>query len=41
VLANMPEDFQRVDFKIEDIVRSGLCKRYLLAEHDLRQQGQL
>jgi predicted ribonuclease YlaK len=41
VLANMPEDFQRVDFKIEDIVRSGLCKRYLLAEHELRQQGQL
>jgi predicted ribonuclease YlaK len=41
VLANMPADFQRVDFKIEDIVRSGLCKRYLLAEHNLRQQGQL
>jgi phosphate starvation-inducible protein PhoH and related proteins len=41
VLANMPEDFQRVDFKIEDIVRSGLCKRYLLAEHNLRQRGQL
>lgn len=41
VLANMPKDFQRVDFKIEDIVRSGLCKRYLLAEHELRQQGQL
>jgi predicted ribonuclease YlaK len=41
VLANMSEDFKRVDFKIEDIVRSGLCKRYLLAEHELRQQGQL
>ena len=41
ILANMPEDFKRIDFQIEDVVRSGLVKRYLLAEHDLRQQGQL
>jgi predicted ribonuclease YlaK len=41
ILANMPEDFKRIDFQIEDVVRSGLVKRYLLSEHTLRQQGQL
>jgi phosphate starvation-inducible PhoH-like protein len=41
ILANMPEDFQRVDFKIEDVVRSGLVRRYLFSEHELRQKGQL
>lgn len=41
ILANMPEDFRRVDFKIEDVVRSGLVRRYLLSEHELRLQGQL
>lgn len=41
ILANMPEDFKKIDFQIEDVVRSGIVKRYLLAEHNLRQQGQL
>ena len=41
ILANMPEDFKRIGFQIEDVVRSGLVKRYLLSEHNLRQQGQL
>jgi hypothetical protein len=41
ILANMPDDFKRIDFQIEDVVRSGLVKRYLLSEHTLRQQGQL
>ena len=41
VLANMPDDFKRIDFQIEDVVRSGLVRRFLLAEHELRQQGQL
>lgn len=41
ILANMPEDFKRIDFQIEDVVRSGLVKRYLLSEHELRQKGQL
>lgn len=41
VLANMPDDFKRVDFTINDVVRSGLVKRYLISEHNLRQQGQL
>jgi predicted ribonuclease YlaK len=40
VLSLMEEDFKRVDFQIEDVVRSGLVKRFLLAEHELRQQGQ-
>jgi hypothetical protein len=33
----MEEDFKRVDFTIDDVVRSGLVKRFLLAEHELRQ----
>ena len=39
ILANMPDDFKRVDFQISDVVRSGLCKRFLLAEHELRQHS--
>jgi phosphate starvation-inducible PhoH-like protein len=41
VLANMPDDFKRVDFTINDVVRSGLVKRYLISEHELRERGQL
>lgn len=41
ILANMPEDFKRIDFQIEDVVRSGLVRRYLFSEHELRQKGQL
>jgi phosphate starvation-inducible PhoH-like protein len=37
VLSLMEEDFKRVDFTIDDVVRSGLVKRFLLAEHELRQ----
>lgn len=37
VLANMPDDFKRVDFGIEDVVRSGLVKRFLISEYELRQ----
>jgi predicted ribonuclease YlaK len=36
VLSLMEEDFRRVDFDIEDIVRSGLVKRFLLSEHKLK-----
>lgn len=39
ILSSMEEDFKRVDFQIEDVVRSGLCKRFLLAEHELRQHS--
>ena len=39
VIALMEQDFKRVDFEISDVVRSGLCKRFLLAEHELRQQS--
>jgi len=39
VLSLMEEDFRRVDFQISDVVRSGLVKRFLLAEHELRQQS--
>jgi predicted ribonuclease YlaK len=41
ILANMPEDFKRIDFQIEDVVRSGIVKRYLFSEHELRQRGQI
>ena len=37
VLANMPEDFKRVDFTIDDVVRSGLVKRFLISEYELRE----
>lgn len=37
VLSIMDEDFKRIDFGIQDIVRSGLVKRFLLSEHELRQ----
>jgi predicted ribonuclease YlaK len=36
VLSMMDEDFKRVDFGIQDIVRSGLVRRFLLAEHESR-----
>jgi predicted ribonuclease YlaK len=39
ILSSMEEDFKRVDFQISDVVRSGLCKRFLLAEHELRQSS--
>lgn len=35
VVSHMKEDFKRIDFGIEDIVRSGLVKRFLLAEHEI------
>jgi phosphate starvation-inducible PhoH-like protein/PhoH-like ATPase len=35
VVSHMKEDFKRIDFDIEDIVRSGLVKRFLLAEHEI------
>lgn len=38
VLANMPDDFKRVDFTIDDVVRSGLVKRFLISEYELREQ---
>jgi predicted ribonuclease YlaK len=42
VIDLMEEDFKRVDFEIQDVVRSGLVKRFLLAEHELRQcRGQI
>ncbi len=37
VLSNMPEDFKRVDFTIDDVVRSGLVKRFLISEYELRE----
>lgn len=37
VLSLMEEDFKRVDFTIEDVVRSGLVKRFLISEYELRQ----
>jgi predicted ribonuclease YlaK len=37
VLSLMEEDFKRVDFTIDDVVRSGLVRRFLMAEHELRQ----
>lgn len=37
ILSLMDRDFKRVNFQVEDIVRSGIVKRYLLAEHELRQ----
>jgi predicted ribonuclease YlaK len=37
VIDLMEEDFKRVDFQIQDVVRSGLVKRFLLAEYELRQ----
>lgn len=40
VIDLMEEDFRRVDFQIQDVVRSGLVRRFLMAEHELRQQGQ-
>lgn len=39
VLSLMEEDFKRVDFQISDVVRSGLVRRFLMAEHELRQQN--
>ena len=39
VLSLMEEDFKRVDFQIQDVIRSGLVRRFLLSEHELRQQG--
>jgi phosphate starvation-inducible protein PhoH len=39
VLSLMEEDFRRVDFQISDVVRSGLVKRFLLSEHELRQSS--
>lgn len=38
VLGDMPEDFNFVDFKLEDIVRGGLTKRYLIAKNN-RDKG--
>jgi phosphate starvation-inducible PhoH-like protein len=37
VIDLMEEDFKRVDFQIQDVVRSGLVRRFLMAEHELRQ----
>jgi predicted ribonuclease YlaK len=39
VLSHMPEDFKRIDFGIEDIVRSGIVKRFLLSEYNLRKSA--
>jgi predicted ribonuclease YlaK len=39
VIDLMEEDFKRVDFQIQDVVRSGLVRRFLMAEHELRQQS--
>ena len=35
IIQNMEEDFQMVEFGIEDIVRSGLVKNYLIAKLNL------
>mgnify|MGYP003651898477 CR=1 FL=1 len=35
ILREMPDDFQVTEFGVEDIVRSGLVKRYLTTKHQL------
>ena len=35
ILSHMPDDFTTVEFGVEDIVRSGLVKRYLTTKHKL------
>jgi phosphate starvation-inducible protein PhoH len=34
ILKKMPS-FDIVEFNIEDVIRSGLCKEYLIAKHEL------
>ena len=39
ILKSMPDDFQFTDFTEEDIVRSGLVKRYIIARNKYEEGG--